>query len=218
MQYGDEKVRDMMRSLLPSTSRRTSRENAASVKRRNRRRTRQALAEWKGWTDPYEFTGHIYDYGDTPAVRYSIKDVMWERRDADNTAAFIRWATAKTKHLDDPFERYAAIKKLTPDNLIGRHALSHLRWVDGFDFGDVRAFYALCGYRRCAGGAKEPAALSEVQVREVIAMDLEALNRCLKASMLPVCAGLGDVEFIRIAMSQRYSMRAAVVRSLMRGS
>lgn len=133
MLYGPEKVREIARSILPSTSRRAARQNAAMVKRANRRRTRQTLHEWAKYIDPYEFEGHIFDYGEPGGgCNYgwwdlgTIKEVMWHRRNYDKLGAFLRWADAHTAHLETNEERYMAVKRAMPDSLIGRHALTHL--------------------------------------------------------------------------------------------
>jgi hypothetical protein len=146
MLYGDEKVREIARSILPSTGRRSARINAANVKRRNRRITRQSLRDWATYEDPYEFEGHIFDYGDSAAAgkKYmcsDIKEVMWRRRDGDKFGAFFAWARATTAHMDDPVDRYNAVRRVLPDNLIGRHALGHLSGLDEFDDGEDRWWY-----------------------------------------------------------------------------
>lgn len=133
MLYGPEKVREIARSILPSTSRRIARENAVMVKRVNRRRTRQTLHDWARFEDPYEFEGHVFDYNE-PGGAYvsgwwglgSIKEVVEYRREYDKLGAFLRWADAHTAHLVTAEEKYMAVKKAMPDNLIGRHALTHL--------------------------------------------------------------------------------------------
>ena len=65
MTYGEAKTRDMCRSILPSTRRKTDRRNAQSIKRRNRRLTRQTLHDWKMTADLDDFEGHIFGYEDS---------------------------------------------------------------------------------------------------------------------------------------------------------
>ena len=56
---------------------------------------------------------------------------MRRRRNADKLGPLFRWAKATT--CDLPVEdRLAAVERLFDDNLIGRHALSHLEWDEHF--------------------------------------------------------------------------------------
>lgn len=206
MQYGEKKARDMARSILPSKARRGARESAAIVKRHNRRRTRLALHDWKRHSDPLEYEGHIYDYSDSAAAKGGIDDVVWERRDADKLAPFIRWAIAVTRHLDDPFERYMTIKKIVPDNLIGRHALGHLRYVDEFVFED----FWWSTYR---GSYARPVLLTRAQVHEAVTFELKKVNRDLKARGAETCFGVTDESFYEKAMKDPRSGAAMAVRN-----
>lgn len=150
MLYGPEKARDIARSILPSTRRRSAREDAARLKRNTRRHNRQSLHTWARYDDPYDYEGHIYDYDEpSPCHAYwgTIKDVMWDRRNGDKLGAFQRWAPAVTKHLPNGEARYMAVKKVLPDNLIGRHALSHIEHLEEFEHGD-QFKYGLSRYYR----------------------------------------------------------------------
>jgi len=74
------------------------------------------------------------DYDDlVPSVTHGdsrrINEIRWERRAADNTSAVERWAEALTKDVPKG-ARVAFMKRLLPDNLIGRHALTHLDFLD----------------------------------------------------------------------------------------
>jgi hypothetical protein len=110
MSYGDDKIKDMIESLLPSSRRKAAREGRAAAHRKERRATRQ---------NHDRFQDH------DRKRRIEIMENMWERRNADKLS-FVRWAEGVTKHLSDPEDRYNYIKKLVPDNTIGRHALTHL--------------------------------------------------------------------------------------------
>lgn len=149
MIYGDDKVRNMSRSILPSKSRKTARHNAALVKRMNRRKTRQTLHVWSQYEDYDEFEGFVYDYDDAPAVGHlgwwidswkggcTTKGIAWDRRDADKIKPIMRWAKAIAPRMGDtPVERYFNIKKFLPDNLIGRHALGHIMDLEEYDIPD----------------------------------------------------------------------------------
>lgn len=146
--YGAAKQRNMMRSILPATRRESHRRDARAVKQVNRRRTRQTLHDWKRHIDPYDFEGFVYDYTDagspyTDCWQYGggIGGVVAHRRDHDKVHPLMRWATAITKHIDDPFERYAYMERLLPNTLIGRHALTHIDGLPGFEKLDEFSFH-----------------------------------------------------------------------------
>lgn len=130
MLYGEQKARQMARSVLPSTGRAGARHDLAAVKRRNRRGVRRELSlissdpEWY-WEAP---KADLTDYPDR-----DINEVVWDRRAKDNVAAFIRWATESTRGIEDPEDRFNAVKGVLPDGLIGRHALyCHLAYQPEF--------------------------------------------------------------------------------------
>lgn len=112
MSYGDDKIKDMIESLLPSSARRRARENRAAAHRKARRATRQNHDRDRT---------HVFE----KTRRIEIMEMMWDRRGADKLS-FTRWAEEVTKHLPDVEDRYNFIKKLVPNNTIGRHALTHL--------------------------------------------------------------------------------------------
>ncbi len=64
--------------------------------------------------------------------RHEIVEQMRHRRGADNLSTLFRWAERTTRHISDPEDRYLAIQTTLPNNLIGRHALSHIAYLDGF--------------------------------------------------------------------------------------
>src|SRR3954468_4122000 len=91
-----EKERDMCRSILPATNRRSARFNATSIKRQTRRGNRQTLHMWARCDDPYDFEGHVYTDND-PGHRgcgYSqtVTEAMWDRRNHDKDGPLVRWA------------------------------------------------------------------------------------------------------------------------------
>lgn len=214
MQYGEDKIRTMARSILPATNRRDAKNTAQMIKRRNRRNTRQTLHEWKSYTDPLEFEGHIFDYGEPTSLGWemsSIKAAMWDRRQHDKLQPMIRWAKAYTAHLDDPFDRYMLMKKILPDNLIGRHALSHLEFEDEFDYRDEWNRYL---HR----GPWKVRVLDGDKFLELIKIELKEINRQVrrhneslldyekkrKTLILPLCRGIDDAKFIE---SVKYFVR-----------
>ena len=73
--------------------------------------------------------GAPFDPSHWPDVQ--IMQTVWRRRAGDKLGPLLRWARATTAHL--PLEdRLGAVGRLFDDNLIGRHALSHLTWDDHF--------------------------------------------------------------------------------------
>lgn len=107
------KIKDMVRSILPSKSRRTARELKAMSSRRVRRAVRGEL--------------HVEDPETTKADWTRAADQsapVWQRRAADKLNHFMRWGDALTKGMaaDDAL---SFVRALLPKNLIGRHAYGH---------------------------------------------------------------------------------------------
>ncbi len=119
MQNHDEKITDIIRSVLPSTARCDTRATRRSIHRAARRKVNAALRA-----------------GDSDAfvdVRGAIEEMVWDRRSADKVAPLVRWALHHVRHdarLRDAesAERLDHFRQLLPDNTIGRHALSHIAW------------------------------------------------------------------------------------------
>ncbi len=162
--YGQEKVRQMSRSILPSTKRKVARKNLTAVKRKNRRTINQRLAR----AYDMEFDGDITYY----PIR-DIREVMFERRAADKLNHYMRWAVERTRNLPDPETRLGYMKALLPQGLIGDHALSHLRFLDEFDTNPVldfryysSSFYDADGRRFSNAERKEKNRLASEEVLE----------------------------------------------------
>lgn len=127
--YGSKKTRVMLRSILPSSKRKTARAKRATIHRRERRFRTEQLNLITGYDDAMEFER----YDERTPASVDLHEMVKERRDNDKLAHFERWAVQITEHLgDDPVERYAYIKRLLPDNLIGRHAMTHVDFLDEF--------------------------------------------------------------------------------------
>jgi hypothetical protein len=169
MLYGEEKARQMARSILPSTGRAGARHDLAAVKRRNRRSIRRELGLISGDTDRYwdEPQADLTDYPDI-----DITYIVWDRRAKDNVAAFIHWATESTTHISDPGDRFNAVKRVLPDGLIGRHALNcHLAYQPGFEVKYDHSFaWSSPRWRR------EPSAIEALKQVDVEGMVKEALE------------------------------------------
>src|SRR5256885_8869536 len=112
--YGDDKRRDIARSVLPSKHRKAARADKRAVHGRVRARVRHAL----------------HNYGDevpdlhSDAQRYGryqgIRDVALDRRLGDKLGPILRWAKAKSDDLGDaPDARLAALRAMFPDGVVG---------------------------------------------------------------------------------------------------
>jgi hypothetical protein len=124
----NEKTRDMARSVLPSTRRAWAREARRAIHHRERARLRSALAvARRDEPDDIEVDLAFVDRG-------ARRDFVLDRRSGDKVAPVINWAVrtiAKSVDLRqlDPRDQLDHFRRVLPDNLIGRHAVSHLEWV-----------------------------------------------------------------------------------------
>src|SRR5262249_8062663 len=155
MTYGPAKRRDIARSVLPSTNRQRARRELAVAKRRARRLVRKDLAgltRVPGAADVVDaYDEARFDPLATAArsVRYAVAD----RRLDDKLGPLERWARAITR--DVPLEdRLDAVRRVLDDNLIGRHALSHLELDDHFYVPYVHDLWWEFRERRLAGAAR----------------------------------------------------------------
>lgn len=211
MLYGQEKAREIARSVLPSTRRRSARIDLAHLKRSHRRRIRQTLHDWVGYDDPLDFEGHIYDYDrPTPHSSYwgGLTGIVDDRRNGDKLGALLRWAPAVTAHLDNPEDRYMAMKAVLGDNLIGRHALSHLAFMDVFDFRDDFNRYRWRSRDHAPDPWSDPVHIEHV-IREILASGWHKdLNRRLGEPF----TGLHELEaFIERIRAYNSPDRAALI-------
>ncbi|NOK09734.1 hypothetical protein [Corallococcus exercitus] len=127
MIHSDEKVRQMARSLLPSKNREASREARARIHRAARQEVRQELAQWLQFKDLEEDVPPL-----APWERPEISQQVYWRRAGDKVNSFIRWATARTRHLPREARRGHA-RGLMPQGVIGEHAMSHLERMPAFE-------------------------------------------------------------------------------------
>jgi hypothetical protein len=146
-----DKIRDMVRSILPSRAARNARSSKSLANRRNRHAVRQSLhqfkkEEWENNED--ELTVRINDSDGNR--RRDIRMMVSERRGADKIRHFVRWCERKTRHIseDNPQERYFYISGLIggPSDLIREHALGH--FLDPEYHFNVVARESYRGYRR----------------------------------------------------------------------
>ncbi len=94
MVYGEEKARDMTRSLLPSRHRASARSARATIHRSARRQSRVELAQLARDVESYEDLAGLDD-----DVNGEIRRMVCGRRQGDKIAPFIRWARAITRPL-----------------------------------------------------------------------------------------------------------------------
>lgn len=150
MQNHSEKRRDMCRSILPSTARKGARDNLAAWKRQHRRGIRQRLADARHY-DWLDYEGHVDIDTNRPLSGSGwdriITHIVSNRQNADKVAPLIRWVESIKPDLpgDDDVSKWYALKALLPDNLIGRHALSHVEHL--FDLPESRRYRSPYGPR-----------------------------------------------------------------------
>ena len=119
MIFGDDKVREMTRSILPSTSRDAARRRPM-IHRSERHRANAAVRAMV--SDPT-----TWDEGIDPpdAMQREIAPMVRRRRYADKLNHFERWAVERTREL--PAElRLGHLLRVLPPGVIGDHASSHL--------------------------------------------------------------------------------------------
>lgn len=129
MRNHNEKARNMARSVLPSTARKTARLTRASIHGRERARLRSALHELRAVGDPIDFDGDL-----TWIARRDIEEMVDDRRGADKVGPLLTWAERLVERdpalaAASPEDREVYFRKILPPGLIGNHAISHLRWV-----------------------------------------------------------------------------------------
>jgi hypothetical protein len=125
MLFGDDKARQMARSILPSRWR-----GAATYRAQLHRAARRGVnASLRSLTrDPSEWDDGVdFDAWLPPELGMFVS----RRRGADKLRHFERWAVLTTKALPRG-SRLAAMRAVLPGGLIGEHALLHLKQLDAF--------------------------------------------------------------------------------------
>ena len=125
------KSRNIARSALSSTARHRVRRLKRLVHHRERARIRAMLHEVRTYPDPDDFDG---DLGWRNLE--GLDDVIGLRHCTDKLAPLMRWAETtldRTPELDGAtaHDRVEHFARLLPDDLSGRHAVGHLRWMLG---------------------------------------------------------------------------------------
>jgi hypothetical protein len=125
--YGEEKVRQMARSILPSTWRVSARKSLRAIKQRHRAMVRQELRLLDEDNEPRDsFNPRGYPSGE-------IAFVVRERRGADKLGHFEKWAVEVTAGIAEVDGRRATMRAMLPKGLIGDHAMSHLENYEAFE-------------------------------------------------------------------------------------
>lgn len=177
MRNHDEKIKDMSRSVLPSTGRKGARDDRRLIHKRQRVRERVAITDYRRVADRESVTPDLRG-----TVAREITDMVWHRRGMDKVGPLVRWAQATVAA--DPAlrtasaqEQVAYFTRLMPATLIGRHAVSHiastLEW---------RARYPRSGGGfRTAPGVGSQSAETERLARQILAAGLHGtLNSHLR--------------------------------------
>lgn len=141
MYYGDEKTREMARSILPSTYR-GAKKSANQTRRQHRRNRKQVLKKSIYDEDLLEELG-CHDRQERLDLRYKRRD----RQDSDKLRHFERWSIKVTDGLQ-PDERMAKMRAILPHNLVGWHARTHLRFIPEFRMGG-ESVYSEGSYPQC---------------------------------------------------------------------
>lgn len=152
MTYGKSKERDMVRSILPSSARKSARDRKNAIKRAHRSSVRQTLRQHRDTLacemQEDEMFDRVVDF-DAPYAELidadgkcdnEIKYAMWDRREADKTRPFERWAVAQTKGVR-LLDRATWLQSKMPDTLAVRHAMSHVRMLDEFEVDEHRHWW-----------------------------------------------------------------------------
>jgi hypothetical protein len=131
MRNHHEKVRDIARSVLPSTARKAARRTRAQIHGRARAHERRLLHDLVRHHDPDDYEGTL---GLAERHRGDISDLVGDRRTADKVGPLLRWAERTverdpTLSAATPEDREVYFRRVLPQGLVGDHAVSHLRWV-----------------------------------------------------------------------------------------
>jgi hypothetical protein len=135
----DEKFKDMIESVLPSTARKSARDRRRRVHKQSRARQRIALDAIKA---SYEDTGVDFRDG---RRKSELHWMVLDRRGADNVGALTRWAAAVVAA--DPTLRDAPLHVqvvhfagILAADVIGRHAIQHIEWA--LKYGAERPYWS----------------------------------------------------------------------------
>lgn len=135
--YGPSKQRDMIRSVLPSKSRKGARDDLNNARRAARSEARSRMSVYRGYVRDIDEIEHDIALDDYPTER--IGEIVDNRREADKLGPLFRWAPAQVEHLPQ-HERLDAMRALIGNTPMGRHALGHLKFEDAFYVEDPTSY------------------------------------------------------------------------------
>ena len=205
MLYGEEKRREMARSVLPSNARKSARDGLRAIARSHRRRGRQALREMRDNLCDEADDDLVADVEDRLETRLTNsqarrKGELWSvidrRREADKIHPLMRWAPAAVAHLDVE-DRLPTLRSWLPDGVIGWHAMTHLDWVDGLRNDDLEHNRWFRSYGARPYDIERERAARVATIESILDRGLHAeLNRRLKRAGLSerLLMGRHDVE------------------------
>lgn len=187
MLYGDNKRRQMARSILPSKRRKNSRYDLRVIARAHRRSEREALRALSKALRERSEGSLDQEHVDvmeaslaraTDVRRHAVRYSVGERREADKVSPLIRWAPLAVADLDVQ-DRLPSLRAWLPDGIVGNHAMSHVDWLVEPDYDHNR-------YLPTSRQRLDPKVEHEHEVTRVRAI-LDAgfhkeLNRQLKAA------------------------------------
>lgn len=159
--YGDEKARQMARSILPSTARKGALDDLNEYRRTERKRGNDRLQKYRNLSlseaiETYEDDNDPLDEWRSIPRACGWDDPVWERRANDKVAPIMRWAEAVTKDMPEG-TRLDYLRTIMPNNKIGRHAVSHCRHIEPprnpFEYGRLPS--RLSEYRKAADERRE---------------------------------------------------------------
>jgi hypothetical protein len=180
MIYGEEKVRQMVRSILPSAGAKTARDDKKALNQKLRRTARKALHKIRDEEDWYDDNTDFWDDGQGERAY-----IVGRRRGDDKLRHFEKWAERKAKDIPDGFKMGYIKGLIKGKGVIIEHAYSHLKNLDGFD-----RYIHIYSYRYSY--ADERRVLTKERVRATIQEILEdswahaTLNRIIKHNVKTV--------------------------------
>jgi len=200
-----EKLKDMVRSILPSTNRKSARSAKAAASRRVRRAVRGELhAE-----DPETTKADLHR-----AANQSMN--VRDRRGQDKLNHFMRWGDAITKGMTTD-EALSHVRSLLPKNLIGDHAYGHWKahrkpyWFGRYSYTPrhrlVQSWIDSTRFHLRRALSEDPALHGRLNA-EIKARKMFEVRRLL--------AGLHDIDdFVQeIAEPEQFAMERSVTRRL----
>ena len=124
MVYGDEKIREMSRSILPSKKRKAAKFGKRAAKQAHRRQSHKDVAGIVACEERFDSSPDLFSDS-------NVRESVMMRRYADKEAPLMRWAKVVTRQLR-PIDRLAHIKAILPNSsgVVGLHAGQHIAFME----------------------------------------------------------------------------------------